>query len=471
MKRIKTIWFLIVLLPATAFSMQTILTPSISVRTEYTDNVDRVRDDPEHDFITSISPSLSLDLLGKTSSLSTSYSTSKVYYARKPEEDDFWRHNFNLNGHSQLTKHVNFTIGGSYLRSEDEADIEDPTNTIPDYTRRNQNFTYHVYGANAGLDYQFGEKDRIGFGFDYGGTENEEPTLEDSYYYRPSLDFSYWFTHQWGTELSGSYEKGFFDYPEEVVTASDTDEFEDYFGSISFLYQFNRQLTGNVKYTHTQTVRILHDTEEEEDRSHDVSIGFDYEFDLDTSLGMSIGYSIVEEDGEEDETGLSASLNFSKSVQQNTTIDFSVRYSIVDRKGFDNETGLSGSFNLSRDFKKGSLGINASSGYDYTFYGAENLGFTYYAGGGLTGNYDFTSRLSGNANATYRFSKYLEQTPEREDHRFFAGCGLSFQLLEWLYANAGYRFSTTESTEDENEFLENRVYVGLTATKDFLIWR
>jgi hypothetical protein len=472
MKPFKVICFLIVLLPTAAFSMQTMLTPSVSVKTEYTDNVDRDSEDPEHDFITSISPALSLDLLGKSAGMSASYSTSKVYYSRKPQEDDYWRHQFKVNAYSQLTKHTNFTIDGSYLQSQDEADTENPFDSIEtDYTRRKGNYEYRTYTANTGLDYQFGEKDSLGLGVGIGGTENEDPTLNDSFYYRPSVDFSYWVTSQWGMELSGFYKRGIFDTSDEVASVSDEDDFEDYSGYIKFIRSFNRQLDGNVKYTFTKTIRTVREDENEEKRSHDVSIGYDYALDENTSYGVSVGATLVEETGEEDETGLSASFDFSKDFQPDMSFSVLAGYSIVEKSGRDGETGLYGSLNFSKRFERGDIGINASSGYEYNYFGAEDLGLTYYVGGGLTGGYDLTRRLSANAYADYRYSKYLDQTPERKDHRYLAGCNLSYQLLKWLYANAGYTFSTTESSDDENDYMENRVYVSLTATKGFLIWR
>ena len=429
MKKIVILGGLMALVPAMVFGMETILTPSISVRSEYTDNVDRVNDDPEngtepeYDFITSISPSIALDLVGKTTNVTLSYQPSRVYYERT-EDHDYWRHSASLGLNSQLARRVTLSVGGSYLQSEDEADTENPDDTIDtDYTRRKERFTFRSYNASTGLNYQFGERDRIGLNFGYGGTENDDPTLDDSRYYQPSLSLAYWFTPRWGAELFGDYEKGEFDPPEGEIIS---DDFERYSGSARFLYQFNRQLTGNVEYSFTQT---LNDDEAEDDeRIHDFSGGITYLIDQDISLSLQVGYSILEVDDDDDESDMSGSLDFIKT------------------------------------FRRGSIGINASSGYEYSYYDAENLGLNYYIGAGLSASYQIWRRVSANAHADYRYSEYKDETPQREDDKVTAGCGLSFQLLQWLFADAGYTYSLMDSNDDENDYTENRVYVGLRAT-------
>ncbi|WP_319525828.1 outer membrane beta-barrel protein [uncultured Desulfosarcina sp.] len=412
----------IVLLSATGLYAEIMLTPSISVRGEYTDNVDRVNEDREYDYITSVMPSLTMEIRDKAIGATLSYQPSWNHYERT-EDYDYWRHLVSLQTESQLGRHVRMTIGGSYLQSEDERDAEDPTiPTEPDYTRREGRYKYYTYAADAGLEYQFGERDVIGMRFDYGGTENDEPTLEDSSYYRPSIDFTYWFTQRWGTEFSGEYERGMFDAPENV---EQSEEFDRYFGQGRILHQFNRQLTGNVQYAYTL---MNYDEETDDERTHDFSSGFDYLIAQDMTLALQVGYSIVE------------------------------------IRGDDNESGMSGTLDFAKMFQRGSIGIHASSGYDYSYYDAENLGLNYYVGAGMTADYKLSRRLSANVHADYRYSEYKDLTPDREDDYLSTGCGLSYQLLPWLSAGAGYTYSLMDSSEDDNDYRENRVFISLTAT-------
>ena len=50
----------------------------------------------------------------------------------------------------------------------------------------------------------------------------------------------------------------------------------------------------------------------------------------------------------------------------------------------------------------------------------------------------------------------------REDDIFRAGCGLSFELLRWLSMRAGYLYRTVDSTDDVNDYKENRVSLLFT---------
>ena len=402
-------WWLLVLLPFSAFALDVVFTPGITVESEYTDNVDRVNEDPEYDFITSLSPSVALDFIGRSSAANLTYVPSRVYYART-RDNDYWRHDVSLRGNSQLSRHFNMDFGGHYLYSEDPADTADLDPTI----RRGRE-PYYTYSADAGTTYQFGIRNQIGLRCEYGGTENDAPDLEDSNYLRPSFDLDYWFSEQWGTRWSGYFERGKFEID---------DDFDRFSGTFELLRQFNRHLLGTIGYS---LDRVLYDGQTENERIHDISAGFDLQLDQDTAMALRLGYSIVELPGRDNESGLSSELTFSKA------------------------------------FQRSSITLSAGSGFDYTFFGAENLGFTYYAETGLEADYQLTRRLTANGYANYRYTEYRDLTPQRDDDQFSAGCALSFQLLEWLFAETGYDYETVESNYEVNDFVENRVFIRISA--------
>jgi hypothetical protein len=236
--------------------------------------------------------------------------------------------------------------------------------------------------------------------------------------------------------LSGYYERGEFDAGDEINGMDDSgqivfnlanpqDDFDRWFGSARIVRQFNRHLSGNVQYTMS---RVLYDKETESERIHDISTGFDYQIEQDKRLAVQLGYSVVE------------------------------------RPGQDNDTGLSGDIDFTKVFQHGSLGLNASSGYDYDYFGAQNLGLNFYVGGGITADYELSQRLSVEGYVNYRHTEYKDLIPQRNDDQLIAGCDLSYQLLRWLYAGAGYSYSTVESNEAANDYVDNRVYISLTAS-------
>lgn len=420
MKRPLTLLIWLLLIPAAAHAMRTTITPSISVRTTYTDNVDRVSDeqDPEHDFITSVSPAIALTAEHRTYGVSLAYSPSRVYYERT-RDDQFWRHQGTLNGWSTPTKHTRLTLSGSYLQSEDAADLDNQ-----DYTDTRVSGKYQDYSANAGFSYQFAEYSNLNLGAGAGGREYEDPSEEDSRNYRGSMGLKYGFNHQWSTNLNAGYSRGEFD--------GETDDFDNLSGSIGLAYQINKRMSANVTYALTSYLSDLVE-DENDDRVHDISAGFHYSVEEDMDLSINAGYFLRQSPDEDDESGFNGGIDFTKQ------------------------------------FPRGTLGLSVGSGYDYTYFQAENLGFNTYYDAGIDASYDFTRRFSGSVRGSFRRSEY-DQDNETIDN-YTAGCALSYQLLEWLYCGAGYDVRVYKPEEDLEQYTDNRIYLSLTASKDFWIWR
>lgn len=418
------------LIPATAQSIETQVTPGVAVTTTYTDNVDRTKDNPESDLITTVSPSIALAVEERAFGGSVSYTPSRVYYL-ETRDNQFWRHRFNLDAWSQVARRLRFSVRGTYVQSEDPADF--PSD---DFSVRKGREQYTTYSAKAGLDYRFGERDRIRLDFRYRGTENDDPTLEDSQYYQPSFDFYYWFNQFWGTELSGYYQRGKFESTQEINDPDDFGpivfnlalpkrDFDRWYGAAKIVHNLNRRVLGNVQYALN---RVLFDGESDPERIHDISTGFDYQMERDKSLAVQLGYSITQRPGRSDDSGLSGDVTFT------------------------------------RNYQRGTVNINATTGYDYNFFGTENLGLNYNVGGEIVGNYLLSRRWSAEGYANYRYIEYKDQIPQRDDHRLIVGGGISFQILRWLYTGAGYSFSAVESSDDAKNYVDNRIYISLSAS-------
>ena len=103
--------------------------------------------------------------------------------------------------------------------------------------------------------------------------------------------------------------------------------------------------------------------------------------------------------------------------------------------------------------------LTAFSGYENTLVSAEQLGFTYYAGGEGTLEYLFTRTLSGDIFAAHTYNEYLDTDDDRVDNVTRAGAGIDWQVLGWLGTRLEYTYRTLNSTIDENEYTENRVFL------------
>ena len=113
-------------------------------------------------------------------------------------------------------------------------------------------------------------------------------------------------------------------------------------------------------------------------------------------------------------------------------------------------------FDLTKRFQHGSLSLSGEGGYDRTTVSAENLGYYVYYGVALAGDYEFNRRLSGDIVVGYTYRDYKDAIPPREDDVYRAGCGLSFQLLQWLSARLGYTYRSVESSIEADDYVENR---------------
>jgi len=402
------------------FGFQATFIPRISVSEEYTDNLFLTDSNKEHEYITTISPGFTAQILGKNSGAEISYDPEYAVY-NEYDEYDGWRHSVELSGWSELSKNTRLEVSDSYLYTEDpiiDSDIaalraEDPDVLIDSTIRRNRQ-TYYTNTAGINLIHQFGRADSFNLGFVYSFLENDDPIYEDNERYNPYVGLTYWFAPEWGMNMRGSYTKGEFD---------DSDDLDEWYGSARLIKRFSRYLEGFVQYAHTV---VEYGGNSEDFQIYNPSAGFNYTISDDTSFSLEMGYSFLNRDEEDDESFISAIGNLTKT------------------------------------FRRGSINIIGSAGYEGAYFGAETLGVTefYELGGSVT--YQLTRHLSGNVFGSYRNNEYIEETPEREDKITRAGLGLSMQALEWMLLSLDYAYRTVDSTLDIEEYDENRVLFRIT---------
>ncbi|MDY6909035.1 MAG: outer membrane beta-barrel protein, partial [Thermodesulfobacteriota bacterium] len=109
-----------------------------------------------------------------------------------------------------------------------------------------------------------------------------------------------------------------------------------------------------------------------------------------------------------------------------------------------------------------SVRLSGGTGYDETYFGAENLGFTYYYQAQLSGAYAFSKRMDGTASLDLRRDEYLNEDPERKDNTATFGSSLSYVLRPWLLMNLHYTYRNLDSNLDEEDYDENRVMLSFT---------
>ena len=227
-----------ILWPLNGFTAM-LITPRLSAGVEYTDNVRLTPDNTESDYITTVTPGITLEISGRPAGLTLDYDPFYVTYA-DGTYDDYWGHAANLDGWWQAGRHTRLELTNAFLKTEDPISDDDLT------VRPSRN-PYVRNTANIRLEQQFGAENIAAIAFEHSILENEDPTIDDSQRYVPSFELTYWLNFRWGVDLSAVYTRADYD-----VTAPDLpDDFDNRYASLRLLHRFNRHVTGFLGYAHT----------------------------------------------------------------------------------------------------------------------------------------------------------------------------------------------------------------------------
>lgn len=412
--------------------------PSLSVSEEHTDNLFLTEEDEESEFLTVLSPRAAFSVAGKRLGWELSYEPGFVFYDEYDELNTV-RHSASLNGEHQLSKHLKLTLADRFSKTEEpnrslDYTIQDPDSEEPlpleeriDYTIRTSREPRYINDALARLDYQFGPEDRVYAAFNNRIFRDENPEGEDSERYTPSTGFEYWLDSKNGLRGDVSYTRGLFEEQSE--------DLHNVEGDLRYSHRFDRFLTGFTEYTHFYSG---FDDSKDDYHVYNPSAGARYTFARDANIELSLGYFIQ------------------------------------DRKEGDNESGVTANLDIDKDWsnRRWAFRLSGSSGYEQTYFGSENLGFTefYQARGAL--EYSFTKYLRSSLSADYRYSKYLDVEPEREDHVASAKGGLTYQASQWISLSLNDTYRVVDSGKESGDYRENSVVLRVTfAPGPFLLWK
>ncbi|HPA15598.1 MAG TPA: outer membrane beta-barrel protein [Desulfobacterales bacterium] len=417
------------LLGSSAFGFQINFTPRITATEEYTDNLFLDPDHEEDDFITTISPGFTAEIAGRTRGAAISYDPAYVFY-NEYNEFDGWRHSATFSAWQQMARNTRLEIEDAFLYTEDPvpddefiSEFREEPLIEADTTIRRDRETYYTNAASFRLIHQFGASDSVYLGYVYGILRNDDPTYEDNDTHTPSVGLTYWFLPDWGVDTRAEYTKG--QYSDTLDTGDLSDDLEAWEGSARLIKRFSRQFEGFAQYNHTYV---------------------DYK-------GDSEDYHVYEP---------SAGINY--TLAEELILTLRAGYFIQDREESDGEEGvlLDGVLSKTWTFRRGSINAVGSSGYEHADFGAENLGFNRYYLGGLRAEYGFTRQFTGDVYGSYRRVKYTDIEETRTDKITETGLGISYQPWQWINMRLGYSFHTVDSTDDADEYDENRVLFTVT---------
>lgn len=386
------------------------VTPFISAGVSYTDNVDLVAVDEEYEIITLVAPGVDLSYTWREHGLGLTYVPTYASYTRFPENDN-WRHSVILDGWAEIARNTRLEVSNAFLQTEDPISETDST------VRRGRE-PYITNTATVGMVNRFGAEDTIDLRYVYYFLENDDPTIEDNAYHRPSLAMTYWFApNRYAVEMEGAYTLSRYDVSED---------FEELEGRFRLVKRFSRQFDGYIEYNHL-SLDYLEDGEDYQ--VYSPLVGFTWSERADTRFGASFGYFYRDNDISE------------------------------------SDDGLVGSVSLDYDWSAdSSIGFAGSAGYEIDSFGAEALGFNRFYDVGATLTHQLGRQLAGTLSVGHRRVIYPDEGPDREDAVWRAGAGLAYQALPWMTVNLDYLYRQLRSNIDINDYTENRGTISVTLT-------
>lgn len=389
--------------------------PGISLGNMYTDNIDLTTDNEEHDFITALSPEISVNIVEQFTNLSLFYSPTYASYLRFPENNTF-RHDAALDFSRQVTRTTRMEFSNGYRYTEDPLSEAADDDYDRDTTVRQGREPYTTNTTAVSLINQFGPDNSIALDYEYSMLSNRDPALEDSNHHRPGITMTYWLIpDRYCAETEAAYTKRDFDASEN---------YNDISGRLRLIRRITPHFEVYAEYTHELTDYV---SETEDYQVFSPVLGFSWDEYVDYRLAASFGYF------------------FRKN----------------DQSGSD--SGPVGTIEGRYTWEPGaSLLLSASAGYDRATGGSEELGFNPFYDVAGTVTYPMGRHLHANLFTGYRWNIYTEESPDREDTLWRAGAGIGYQALPWMLVQLNYAFQDLNSNVDTEDYTENRAELTIT---------
>jgi len=386
----------------------------ISVAEQYDDNVTLTADAKEHDWITFLTPGLTLSLIKEETEASLSYDFSLMKYARDDERSRV-RHYLSLTGFEgiRVSERVALDLDAGLVISEDPFEIAPPGEDVTDI--RDTRTRYYRTELGGRINYFFGPEDSVYVGFTHFMLLGEDPGSNDRQSYVPSAGLDYWFSLLYGTHIDYSYRKAEYDL---------TENYEEQLGTASLIRRFNPRTEGNLSYTYN---------------------GLDYD-------GPSVGYDVH-----------AATLGISHEFSGATAGSLSGGYFIVVPEEGDSRGEPMGTISFTHTSPRSSLTLDGAAGYRRQFFQTANLGISLFGRASVTFTYQLMQRLSVYLEGAYFRDEYLETSPESKVDNWRGRTGLQYLVLRWLFGAIRYEYRQRESDIEGGSYVSNRVTISITA--------
>jgi hypothetical protein len=391
--------------------------PSIAISEQYDDNVFLDNTPKISDWITKITPSVSLNVGSEKNIFQFKYAPTIVRYKNK-DVNNTLRHSGSIVIGKELTSHMRFDLNDTLLRSEDPIEETEGIYGI----RRTRN-AYLRNNGGTSLTFLFGPEDTLRFGYNNSLLKNKDITLNDNSYSTPFIGLTYWINVRNGVELNYQYSIADFTRDDGWLAS------DNYIGNaagLKYLYRFNTHTTASLGYDlNTREFDGL----TEDYAIHQGTIGLSHSFSNDASLSLSGGYFKLKKERSLDDNGFSYSLS------------------------------------LQKNFSRGKISLGGSGGWREGYLEATKQGLIKYYGLNSQLDYKIYERLTNYAGISYMRDN--DTSIGRKYKTYSGNYGWRWSFLKWYALSIDYSRHQRDDAIDTGDYVVNRVMMTLTASKLF----
>ena len=420
----KTLWFVLAAVvfylaqtaPAFAQWLNQIH-PYISVKGEYSDNLDLNKTNKREDFYTTITPGVKFSNMTEKSGIDLNAAVGAVLYD-KYSEDNYITGNVNLNAKYLTRSHFNFYLRGSYHRSDELREpqfLTDDIDNKQELAELSRRTPYWRTILEPAVEYQFGPESRIGVRYRYNLYNIKGAFGEDSIENTVNPYLTWWLTRRHGLSLDYAYTNGHFEV---------SNDFNNHKVSAAYLFRVTPKATASLNGGYSRR---------------------EY-----TPSGNDLYYEIYE-----------TAVGLTYAFTQQLTVSGQAGYYWLDSRIGQNTNGVNFKGDISHQSAKTLLRLSVQGGYTQDDFTSQNLGFRKYYRATGTVTHFLLQRLSVGIRGS---AERVEDENDVVDHIWSAGANVSFMPLRWMTLSAGYTYRQADSDIEINEYKENRGMLTLTLT-------
>lgn len=391
--------------------------PYISLKGDYSDNLNLTSTNKQEDFITTVQPGIKFSNMDKISGIDLDYLLGAVFYGKKTNLN-YISHNASLAAKYLTSEHINFYLRESFTRSDEPREQEYFTTTADNRYVLATNTERAVYWRNVvapTIEYQFGPENRLGVNYRNNIYRTDSTSGQNSKEDYINPFFSYWFDKQNGI------------YLEYGLTYGEFDKQPDLTGH-----------RANARYTNRLSPRT--------------AAFLEYTYSKRTYASLSSAdYDIHEPN---------AGMTFAITPTLNASAQ--AGYFWTEPRIGSGKSGFSYKGELANIAPRTTYKLSLQGGYTEDLFTSENLGFNRYHR--MTGslNHMLDKRFSIGCMGSVEMAEFDQ--PEHRDTIWAFGGRASYMPLKWLTFALDISHKERRSDIELYDYTENRGMVTATAT-------